>query len=408
MKLPRTAADQWHYLQNAGRAIDKNMVQEGDLIYATTDGTFNNPGHTAMMISSTHLIQASQPGVPIGITAYNPSEWSHAARPTGSISGSTKLGNNKSSTSSAAGAANAPSGVGLAVGSYGSSDELGNIGSALLSMAAGGMVPSSSSGTSSSSPNSGKLTNVGPGRSGWARALLSLVGAPQTKANIDGIIAWEIAEGGGFGNQASYNPLNLNPGPGANWPGHNASGAWAFPNAQSGLAETATYLRMSNFSGILSALRSGRSEHSLLEAIVNSPWAGSHYSGNQEMMTALSRSAGGHNWYADGTKNAKPGWAILGERGPEAVLFSGGEAVIPTAQTAGIKGVQDVTWSMGSAAVDNAHPAPVKIEIHKVVLGDNVDAQAAAVTGVTFARGIEEALQSKSVIDKIAQGKKKR
>lgn len=37
--------------------------------------------------------------------------------------------------------------------------------------------------------------------------------------------------------------------------------------------------------------------------------------------------------YAQGTTNAAPGWAIVGEEGPELVRMRGGEAVFPTAQT---------------------------------------------------------------------------
>ena len=36
-----------------------------------------------------------------------------------------------------------------------------------------------------------------------------------------------------------------------------------------------------------------------------------------------------YNWYANGTNNASPGWAMVGERGPEAVWFNGGEKVSP-------------------------------------------------------------------------------
>lgn len=37
--------------------------------------------------------------------------------------------------------------------------------------------------------------------------------------------------------------------------------------------------------------------------------------------------------YATGTRNARPGWAWVGERGPELVHFGGGEQVIPTDQS---------------------------------------------------------------------------
>ncbi|HET9969883.1 MAG TPA: hypothetical protein VFQ68_16735, partial [Streptosporangiaceae bacterium] len=36
-----------------------------------------------------------------------------------------------------------------------------------------------------------------------------------------------------------------------------------------------------------------------------------------------------HHWYANGTPSAAPGWAVVGERGPELVRMRGGEQVIP-------------------------------------------------------------------------------
>ena len=38
------------------------------------------------------------------------------------------------------------------------------------------------------------------------------------------------------------------------------------------------------------------------------------------------------HWYAGGTPSAAPGWAVVGERGPEIVKFRGGEQVIPARQ----------------------------------------------------------------------------
>lgn len=44
------------------------------------------------------------------------------------------------------------------------------------------------------------------------------------------------------------------------------------------------------------------------------------------------------NWYARGTGGAKPGLAVVGERGPELVNFKGGETVVPAGPTAGLMG----------------------------------------------------------------------
>jgi hypothetical protein len=113
--------------------------------------------------------------------------------------------------------------------------------------------------------------------SGWASALLAADGLPQTSCNMSAVTTWERAEGGGFGNQAAYDPLNVNPGAGANWPGYNAIGAWAFPNAADGLRYTVATLNDGYYGGILAALRAGDSAQAVCDAIENSPWAGSHY-----------------------------------------------------------------------------------------------------------------------------------
>jgi hypothetical protein len=116
-------------------------------------------------------------------------------------------------------------------------------------------------------------------RPGWARALLSADRLPVTSCNLSAVTAWETREGGGFGNQAWFNPLNVNPGPGAGWPGYPAIGAWAFPDAATGLQYTVATLNNGSYGGILSALRAGDSAQAVCDAIMASPWAASRYGG---------------------------------------------------------------------------------------------------------------------------------
>ena len=116
--------------------------------------------------------------------------------------------------------------------------------------------------------------------SGWAVALLAAEGDPRTSCDFNAVTAWERAEGGGFGNQAAYNPLNVNPGPGAGWPGYSAIGAWAFPDAATGLRYTVSTLDNGDYGGILAALRAGDSAQAACDAIMASPWAASHYNGD--------------------------------------------------------------------------------------------------------------------------------
>lgn len=114
-------------------------------------------------------------------------------------------------------------------------------------------------------------------RGSWARALLRADGLPRTSCNVNAVTQWELAEGGGFGNQAANNPLNVNPGPGAGWPGYNATGAWAFPDAATGLRYTVATLNNGNYGGIISALQAGGNAQAVMNAIQDSPWAASHY-----------------------------------------------------------------------------------------------------------------------------------
>ncbi len=113
--------------------------------------------------------------------------------------------------------------------------------------------------------------------SGWAIALLAAEGDPRTSCNFNAVREWEAREGGGFGNQASYNPLNVNPGPGAGWPGYSADGAWAFPDAADGLTYTVRTLGNGYYGAILSALRAGNSAQAVCDEIEDSGWAASHY-----------------------------------------------------------------------------------------------------------------------------------
>ena len=93
--LPRTSEAQWAFLQR--KSVDLKKVQEGDIVFgAGSDGSADSPGHEALMISQRSIIEAPHTGANIRIRAYSPGEWSHAGRPSGSLSGS--------STASGAGA----------------------------------------------------------------------------------------------------------------------------------------------------------------------------------------------------------------------------------------------------------------------------------------------------------------
>jgi hypothetical protein len=129
-----------------------------------------------------------------------------------------------------------------------------------------------------------ELLSLGSGdlgtHGGWAKAFLAADGMPLTRCNRNAVVAWEYAEGGGFGNQAENNPLNVNPGAGAGWPGYPATGAWAFPDPQTGLNYTVSTIRNGDYQGIQDQLAAGDNAQGVCDAIMASPWASSHYDGN--------------------------------------------------------------------------------------------------------------------------------
>ena len=84
---------------------------------------------------------------------------------------------------------------------------------------------------------------------------------------------------------------------------------------------------------------------------LNSTWAGTGYGKTSDASTQIKaglvyikdrygdpNGAWAHeranNWYADGTTSAKPGLAVVGERGPEVVALSGGQQILNANQTA--------------------------------------------------------------------------
>lgn len=110
----------------------------------------------------------------------------------------------------------------------------------------------------------------------WASDLLSAIGAPQTPGNVQVVYDWEVSEGAG----GKYNPLNQGPVPGhpelTTTGSQYGGGAADYRDWQSGIQGAADYLNMQNFRSIKNALVSGNSS-AARNAIINSPWAASHY-----------------------------------------------------------------------------------------------------------------------------------
>ena len=83
----------------------------------------------------------------------------------------------------------------------------------------------------------------------WASALLGALGLPNTKTNVDNIVAWEAYEGGNWHNTAKFNPLNTTQSePGSTvMPGGNKSGVQAYPSWQEGLDATVATLSAGDY-----------------------------------------------------------------------------------------------------------------------------------------------------------------
>jgi cell wall-associated NlpC family hydrolase len=66
--IPRTSESQWAGL----RHISRSQVRPGDLVFFPgSDGTWSAPGHVALVISATQMIQAYSQGVPIEVSPLN-------------------------------------------------------------------------------------------------------------------------------------------------------------------------------------------------------------------------------------------------------------------------------------------------------------------------------------------------
>lgn len=334
--LPRTSQAQWALLH--GRQVPLNRVQEGDILFAAgSDGTASAPGHEALMVSQKQLIQAPYTGQNVQIDPYDPSQWLYAARPAGKLSGSASGGSTTSNTSSTTAQGNAGStpaaesgGLGLDPGNYGSVDELQAVQGALLggisagspgTIGGGSSVSSSGGNTQSSSTSGGSGKAVSNTGSGWA-------------------ILQRTAAGFGWGSGAEWTALKAI---------ENQEDAGASPTIRNGAGSGAL--------GIAQALGHGNSQtagkygneyggYGLTNAQAKLANSGNAAMQSLWMLNYIKEKFGdpvkaeayhlAHNSYGGGTRNADPGWALVGERGPELMHLTGGQQIFNASQSAHI------------------------------------------------------------------------
>lgn len=113
----------------------------------------------------------------------------------------------------------------------------------------------------------------------WAVAFLQGLGMPTSGSNIEFVMSWEEAEGGNWGNNARYNPLNTTQ-PGYGGTGINSVGVQAYPSWSAGLQANIQVIKNGYYNQILGLLRQGNaSPQDMANAVANSPWGTQPFSG---------------------------------------------------------------------------------------------------------------------------------
>ncbi len=112
----------------------------------------------------------------------------------------------------------------------------------------------------------------------WATAVLKYLGAPITQNNIDNITRWMRAEKGADWFNRN-NPLNSSVGT------DSIDGTGSYPNLGVAARNVAGMINQGNMSGIKQALMSNAPLPTFSAAVVESPWASSHYGGNPSYFT---------------------------------------------------------------------------------------------------------------------------
>jgi hypothetical protein len=115
--------------------------------------------------------------------------------------------------------------------------------------------------------------------------ILNKIGAPVNPQNLRVMSAWRSAEGGTYNN----NPFNTT----QSWQGATGGGVKNYQTRQQGLDATVDTLTNAGarqggrgyYAGVLQGFRSSNPDQTI-KAIVQSPWAGSHYGGRQNWQSS--------------------------------------------------------------------------------------------------------------------------
>lgn len=416
VKLGRTQQQQWSQLRD--RAVSLSDVQEGDIVFSSgVDGSPDSPGHEALVISSSKIIEAPYGGANVRERAYNPGEWNSAARPLGSVPRKA--------------AARAALGAGGAGGSGDSALDLAaNADSQLFSGgpgAGGGSLLAASVLNASGQPASGQTSGKQNGSASGTSMQQGFTGGGTAEANqhlAEQIIARLYPS---WARDKSQFPALV-----SLWMDESGWNNKAM-NAQSGAYGIAQALGHATSDETAAQSQTGwnyppefgaanPSPHGDSSASAQIQWGLSYIKGSYGSPAAALTHENAYHWYASGTDSAAPGYAVVGERGPELVRLSGGQQVMNAFQTASVlRGQSSVqapytTGSQGSYRYDPASPVggggggrPVTVSIGGVTVSapNMTGTQTTAdtqVLGQLIVQQVEQAMQKSSLLQQIANG----
>lgn len=120
----------------------------------------------------------------------------------------------------------------------------------------------------------------------WASLVLSDIGAPVTQHNIRDMERWMTGENPPSDWWNRNNPLNASLGT------NSSDGLGSYSSLGVGAMETARMIEQNNMEGIDAALRADAPTSQFSAAVVESPWANSHYGGNPNYFTNINPQAG--------------------------------------------------------------------------------------------------------------------
>jgi cell wall-associated NlpC family hydrolase len=394
INLPRTSQSMWSDLKK--RRVPLNSVQEGDLVFtAGSDGSATSPGHVGMMVSGNRLIQAPSQGKNVQIIGYDPNGWTYAARPAGSgsfIAGSVAAAPGMAGTSPSSGlVGNRCLSSGPGTNQYGSANEVDLI--AAMGAAGGrgsSLVSSSGNGTSGSG---NKNTGGGSvGSASYPRGASSIVA-----------MAKKVMAGYGWGSGMQWNDyLRLMSREDGSWDVHATnpkSGAYGLPQALPGSKMASAGADWMN------------------NPMTQLMWQRGYIKNRYGSPAGAWAHEQAYNWYGQGGM-VQPGLSIVGDRGPELMMTSGGRSqIFSNSQTMAlinsIKGnVPQNPWktdvTSGSSSSGSYQQKPVTINFNQgsIVIHSNNSEPVASKAGREVARQVVNHLSSEAVSQAIRNGEK--